>query len=204
MTMTNEQRLRKAKFLTHPELGQLTSDLFMEFDPTMNYADNRPYMPHFGHVLWYLRNYTYAPFSLIGELTGVTGKAERLTYMTHECVANFEGSCMERPVSLDGGSRDAMLLMRAVGSYYGLDGNTPLDRCDNEVEDALLYLQSNACGATDRGKSNGGGNISYKPTPKNQPLFASLLNIQERINAGLSIFDIHEDYTIESIPNHQL
>ena len=199
--MTNETRLRNAKFLNTYELAQLVGDLFMEFDPGLEYDERRTYMPRFGQILWYIRNYTYSPLSLIGDITGVTGPVKRLSYLTHECIDNFERACHEKPVSLDATNYDALQIMKAVGDYYGLAKNVALETVNDETSDALLYMQHLATKSSDKKKVSGGGTRNYKATPTDQPLYVTLLDLQMRLDKGRSIFEIHDDYVINSIYN---
>ena len=94
---TNEMDIKRANILKRRSIQQLIDDLFMEFDPNMKYADDRSSMPRFGMILWYVRNYTYASMTVIGDAAGVTAPQKRMAYRTAECIDEFEKSCQEKP-----------------------------------------------------------------------------------------------------------
>lgn len=197
---TNELDLKRALVLGFSEIGQLLDDLFMEFDPHMEYANNRTSMPKFGMILWYVRNYTYASMHVIGNLADVGGSSSRLSYRTAECIDEIEKSCPERPIYLNGDTYDSLQLMKAVGEHYGLEKNLPMERLHDDVVDALLYLSVLKCnGWGDYGRSQGGGRTNmFRTTPRNQPTLVTILDLESRLK-DRSLWEIHEDYIINSI-----
>ena len=200
---TNEMDIKRANILKRRSIQQLIDDLFMEFDPNMKYADDRSSMPRFGMILWYVRNYTYASMTVIGDAAGVTAPQKRMAYRTAECIDEFEKSCQEKPVYLNGDTYDALQIMKAVGSYYGLDRNLPLERLNDEVVDALLFMSVLECnGWGDYTRAQGGGeNSMFRPTPRKQPRLVTLLDLEARLKER-SLWEIEEDYVIDSIFNH--
>lgn len=198
---TNELDLKRARFLSLSSLSQLANDLFMEFDPNMEYEDRRTDMPKFPMILWYMRNYTYAPMSAIGNITGVSASGKSMSYRTADIISTFVSGCFEKPVYLNGDTYESLQIMKQVGTYYGLEKNLPLERLDDDVVDAVLYLAHLECnGYSDPPRKQGGGqNESFPATPKNQPTLVTVLDLEARLANGASLWEIHEDYIIESI-----
>jgi hypothetical protein len=200
---TNEIDLKRANILGFSGIQQLVDDLFMEFDPHMKYADNRSAMPRFGMILWYVRNYTYAPMRVIGHCAGVGSSDKRMAYRTAECIDEFVKSCPERPVYLNGDTYEALQLMKSVGSFYNLEKNLPMERLHDDVVDALLYLTSLECkGWGDYSRPQGGARQEmFRPTPRKQPRLVTILDLEARLSAGANLWEIEEDYLIDSINN---
>lgn len=200
--MTNENVMKRARILSYRGVQNLIDDLYMEFDPKMDYADNRSAMPRFRMILWYVRNYTYAPMRVIGDIAGVGGGSTRMSYRTAECIDEFEKSCPERPVYLNGDTYDALQLMKAVGNYYGIDRNPPLSSLNDDCADALLYLTMLECNGYSDGRQQGGGEQRmFRPTPRKQPRLVTILDLEARLSAGANLWEIEEDYIIDSINN---
>lgn len=200
--MTDQQVMKRARILSYRGVQNLIDDLFMEFDPNMKYADNRSDMPRFRMILWYVRNYTYAPMRVIGDIAGVGGGSKRISYRTAECINEFEKSCPEKPVYLNGDTYDALQLMKAVGKYYRIDGNPPLASLNDDCADALLYLTMLECNGFSDGRQQGGGSQRmFRPTPRKQPRLVTILDLEARLSAGANLWEIEEDYIIDSINN---
>lgn len=182
-----------AKYLSVSEVAQLMDDLFMEFDPKMVYAKGRHRMPQFAHIVWYVRNYTYAPYTLIGELASLSKRAGQ-AYNMAECVTDLQLREGVKTLSLCGELRTDLELMRSIGELYGLRNNVPLELiASEEIEDALLYgAHCYMSGWKDKGRAQGGGNVAvnYRHTPEKEPELVTLLDQYTQLEAGVDALEI--------------
>lgn len=191
--------IERARFISMGTAQQLLADLYMEVDPTMVYADRRSDMPEYGFIAWYLRTYFYLPMSAIQELMSIepTNKASKGS-RANKVISAYKASCAERPESLDAGRYDLLQTFKDIaGTYYYAPTNKALDLCTEEEEDCLLYLAHLESGRYDNRKQQGGGDISYKLTPKEPPLI-TLLDILSRVEHGESPEDISRDFIFKS------
>ena len=191
--------MNRAKFLTMGTAQQLLSDLYMEVDPQMVYADRRSDMPEYGFIAWYLRTYFYLPMSAIQELMGIEpGNKSSKGSRANKVVESYKSSCMERPESLDADRYDLLQVFKSLAAeFYFAPTNKPLDLCNEEEEDCLLYLAHLKAGRYDKGKRQGGGEVNYKLTPE-EPALITLLDILSRVEHGESPEDISRDFTFKS------
>lgn len=179
--MNLDKILNRATYLRAQSILQLQADLFMEFDPNMSYANNRGEMPDYGMIMWFLRNVTYAPMTLLQETMDIRGTGKRGAAAA-EVIRNYEDSLFESPASLAADNYEKLQLMRAISDqYYGLKGNPYLDRMSDEQRDCALYLASLECGVRDSSRPQGGGFQDFAPTPSEEPLAVTLKDIVVRI-----------------------
>lgn len=182
-----------ASYLSVSEVAQLMDDLFMEFDPNMVYKDSRHRMPQFAHIVWYVRNYAYAPFTLIAEMASLSKRAGQ-AYNMAETVDDLRLKHECKTLMLCGDLLTDLELMKSVGKFYGLDRNVCLELIQaDEIEDALLYsAHCYMSGWADKARSQGGGNTakSYRHTPAKEPELVTLLDQYTQLEAGVDALDI--------------
>jgi len=184
-------------FLSHAGLEQLVADLYLEFDPTLSYEDNRSAMNEFGLIAWFIRNKTYAPMALIQSVMSIGGGAKQ-GYGAAAVVSNFEESCLERPCSLCASCYDQLKIMNSLAdNFYSLKNNPFLDRMDDEAEDVALYLASMSFGVSDSRRRQGGGKQFFKPTPT-KPSAVAINELLVRYDNGVSREALREDYNVTS------
>ena len=191
--------IRDSKYLDVAEVFQLAADLMAEFDEAGKYADRWSDAPHYGQVAWFLREYCYAPMKLIHGAMHIK-EASRIGAAASQVIRSYENSCMESPASLDSGGFQRLQVMKQVASkYYGVD-NTPLDRFNDDIVEALLFSASvNFGGFLDLRKSQGGTLVNYVQTPPTAPTLVSVIEIYTRIAIGADVLDVSSCYEIKTI-----
>jgi hypothetical protein len=156
--MNRLKKLNDTHFLSDQEVYMLVSDIVEE-----QYVSN-PAEARDRHVIaWFLRNYHYLPFSLISKCLEYRGNSSAA-----EAVFSLQQSSSV-PVSMNHNYIGLIEEYKNVSdTHYGCSRNVFLDRgMDDEMEEALLYGASMACGHEDKHNK-----VSwYKFTPKNSTLY---------------------------------
>ena len=193
-----QSTMERAKFLGYGKLQQLVADLYMQVDPDMAYEGRRSEMPEFGFIAWYLRTYFYIPMKSVTKLMGIVSRDSNQSSRAAKVVETYKASCMETPESLDGGRYDLLQRFKSIAAgYYYAPNNKPLDLCDDDEQDCLLYLAHLEIKDYDSRKRQGGGELSYKVTPE-EPTLITLLDIMSQIEYGVPAEDLAKNYTIKS------
>lgn len=190
--------VERARFLGGNEVEQLISDLYMEFDYNMEFDKNRVLLSEYSMIAWFLRTYFYLPMSAIQSYMEIKGDGKGRA--ANKLINSHMNSCSESPESLDGRNYDKLQVMKSlVTNFYGAGGNKPLDLCNEDEEDCLLYMAHlELSGMADRGKSQGGGDLTYKLTPS-EPTVITLQDIIIQHNQfGVSIEDLARNWTLIS------
>lgn len=195
MTLSTVDR---ARFLDRGEVGQLISDLYMEFDYSMEFDGNRVNLPEYSMIAWFLRNYFYLPMSVIQSYMNIKGDGKGRA--ANKLINSYIGSCNEKPESLCANNYDKLQLMKSLTKkYYAAGTNKPLDLCNEEEEDCLLYMAHlELAGLADRGKKQGGGGLTYKLTPSEPTIITLKDIIIQHTEFGVPLEEIAANYTLTS------
>lgn len=156
--MNRLKKIKETKFLSEQEAFMLVNDIVEE-----QYVSN-PSESRDRHVIaWFLRNYHYLPFSLISQCLEYKGNSSAA-----EAVFSIQqGTSI--PVSMNHNYIGLIEEYKNVSDvHYGCSRNIFLDRgVDEDLEEALLYGASLACGHVDKHNK-----VSwYKFTPKGSTLY---------------------------------
>ncbi len=165
--MNDLSRLKTSVHLHGNTIWELASDLLYETaSVTWPESSKRDL------VAWFLRNYMHMSFNQIATLLKY-GKG----YTAAEAVSNLNSQSSD-PVDLRGENMEDLTAWKMLcAKYYGVERNTMLYRCSNELRDSLLW-SANGNGLSD--KYNKMNNQSYAATPTNSPsLFNTLMLIEE-------------------------
>ena len=179
--------IENTRFLSDNEVTWFVNDVMLDYEETS--VKNFKYR---NLLAWFLRNYMYLPYSKISDALGYYGGKAHSSFEAELTVMVSK----PKPFSLCGDMKDQLeLLEHTANVWYECGANIYLDRIESEeLEEALLYSASKACGFSDK-KSNYNAGQRLVTTPASSQLL-NLKEVSEMISSNkkttdiLSVFEI--------------
>ena len=179
--------IENAKFLSGDEVTWFVNDVMLDYEEVS--AKNFKYR---NLLAWFLRNYMYLPYSKISDALGYYGGKSNSSFEAEQTVL----ASKPKPFSLCGDMRDQIELFEHTANvWYECGANVYLDRVENtDLEEALLYSASKACGFSDK-KSNYNAGQRLITTPSSSQLInlkemTDMISGSKKATDILSLFEI--------------